>query len=94
MTKSGDGRVADVATLVVAVLVAVAANRQRSDPTSFGESIARLLHDLPDWSKTLLGGVFALASIYVGFIIVMAMLARDRSGLVRDLLRRGRSVAR
>jgi uncharacterized membrane protein YbhN (UPF0104 family) len=80
------GRPADVATLISAVILVVVGIRQRSDPNAFGVSFARLLHDLPDWSKTLLGGLFIAASAYVVFVLVMAIVARDRPGLVRDLL--------
>jgi uncharacterized membrane protein YbhN (UPF0104 family) len=79
-------RIADIATLVTAVALVFVGVRERSDPEAFGASFARLLHDLPDWSKSILGGLFILASIYVVFVLVMAIAARDRPGLVRDLL--------
>jgi uncharacterized membrane protein YbhN (UPF0104 family) len=79
-------RPADVGTFVLAVLLVAAGARQRSQPSPFGTSVVDLLQSLPDWAKTLMGGAFALASIYAVFVVVMAMLARDRPGLVRDLL--------
>jgi uncharacterized membrane protein YbhN (UPF0104 family) len=79
-------RPADVATWVVALLLIVAGNRQRTDPTPVGNNLSQLLRELPDWSKTLLGAFFMFAAGYVVFVIVMAVIARDRPGLVRDLL--------
>ncbi len=79
-------RPADVATWVVASLLVVLGNRQRTDPTPVGDNLSRLLRELPDWSKTLLGAFFIFAAGYVVFVIVMALVARDRPGLVRDLL--------
>ena len=61
--------------------MASAATRRRSETTP-----ARFLRELPDWSRTLLGGFFVFAAGYVVFVIVMAVIARDRPGLVRDLL--------
>ncbi len=79
-------RPADIATGLTAVVLVVLGTLQRSDPAPFGDDLATLLHRLPDWSKTLLGGFFVYAAGYVVFVIVMAIVARDRPGLVRDLL--------
>ena len=79
-------RPADVATLIAAALVVVGGLRQRSDPTPLGDNVSQLLRDLPDWSKTLFGAFFLFAAGYVVFVVVMAVVARDRPGLVRDLL--------
>ena len=79
-------RPADVATLVSAAILVFVGVREHSEPDAFGQSFARMLHDLPDWSKSLLGVLFILASAYVVFVLVMAIVARDRPGLVRDLL--------
>ena len=79
-------RSADVLTLVVAGLVVLAAALESRDPTAFGDSVTRLLTSLPDWVDTLLAGVFALSAVYVAVLIVVTAVARDRPGLVRDLL--------
>ena len=79
-------RPADVATWIGAALLVMAGNRQRTDPTPLGDNFSRLLRELPDWSKTLLGAFFMFAAGYVVFVVVMAVVARDRPGLVRDLL--------
>ena len=79
-------RPADVATLVSAVALVAIGLRERSDPNAFGLNVATALHDLPDWAKSLLGALFIAATAYVVFILVMAVVARDRPGLVRDLV--------
>jgi glycosyltransferase 2 family protein len=79
-------RSADVLTLVTASLVVLAAALESRDPTEFGDSVTRLLTSLPDWVDTLLAGVFALSAVYVFVLIVVTLVARDRPGLVRDLL--------
>ena len=79
-------RVGDAATFFVASLLVAAAAHQHEDPTSLAATFTRLLRELPDWVITLLGGVFALASLFAAFLIVTAVVARDRLGLVRDLV--------
>jgi uncharacterized membrane protein YbhN (UPF0104 family) len=79
-------RSADVLTLVTASLVVLAAALESRDPTEFGDSVTRLLTSLPDWVDTLLAGVFALSAVYVFVLIVVTLVARDRPGLVRELL--------
>ena len=79
-------RVGDGVTLGVALLMVFAAARQHDDPTTLATTFERLLRELPDWAITLLGGVFALTSLFVVFLVVTALVARDRPGLVRDLL--------
>jgi uncharacterized membrane protein YbhN (UPF0104 family) len=79
-------RPADVATLIAAALLVVGGLRQRTDPTPVGDNLSQLLRGLPDWSKTLLGAFFMVAAGYVVFVVVMAVVAGDRPGLVRDLV--------
>src|SRR5262245_27449416 len=79
-------RASDVATLVAAVLVVVGSLRQTQHPTELGLTLARLLQDLSGWSKTLMGGAFAIATLYAVILLVVTFVARDRRGLARDLL--------
>ena len=57
----------------------------RSNPTSTLGELTQLLQTLPDWVQTLLGGLMALAAVYVAVVFILAAVAQDRRGLVRDL---------
>jgi uncharacterized membrane protein YbhN (UPF0104 family) len=79
-------RPVDAAMLAVAVGVAIAAAFEHDDPTELGRSVTRVLHALPDWITTLLGGAFALSGLYAVVLLGLTVAAGDRPRLLRDLV--------
>jgi hypothetical protein len=82
-------RTADGVTVAVGALVVLLGVLQHDHPTEFGSSLTAVLVAIPDWVLTILGGGFCLAAVCALAVLLLSILARDRRGLVRDLLAAG-----
>ena len=88
--SSGDDerrrRPADVFALSIGLAFVLAAALERDHPTPVFRELTQFLQALPEWIQTLLGASMAGGAIYVVLVLVLAVVAADRRGLVRDLL--------
>ncbi len=88
--SSGDDerrrRPADVFAFWFGIVVVLASAIERNNPTPTFHELTQFLQSVPDWVQTLVGGLMAVAAIYVVVVFLLAVVAADRRGLVRDML--------
>jgi uncharacterized membrane protein YbhN (UPF0104 family) len=88
--SSGDDerrrRPADVFTLCFGIAVVFASALDHDHPSPVTNEAVAFLHSLPDWVKSFMAGLVAASSVFVAVVFLLAVIAADRRGLVRDLL--------
>jgi uncharacterized membrane protein YbhN (UPF0104 family) len=78
-------RPADVFAVVFGIAIVVTAIVDRGHPTIWLGRLTDFLLSLPEWVQSVFGGFMVLGAIYIVLIIVVAVAAAERQGLVRDM---------